>query len=149
MSDFEIALERDGALFSFASYFAARHDEIAPDFEPDQGVVTDFCEYLAQRENIEEYLGVFDLTLSDSLLTANGDYIRWGIRRELMRRQYGPEAAYLVAIERDEQLEEALALFRQARSLEELLTIATEWNEAQLRQAAAEAKPETEVPVGN
>jgi carboxyl-terminal processing protease len=148
MSHFEMAVERDGALFSFASYFAARHEGIPPEFQADGKVLSEFQDYLAERENIEDYLGVFELTLSDSLYQANEDYLRWGIRREIMRRQFGPLAAYQVAIERDEQLHEALSLFDRASSLEELLQMAAEWNEAQLQQAALEAEPET-APVGN
>jgi carboxyl-terminal processing protease len=148
LSDFEVALERDGALFSFASYYAARHEGITRDWQPDDATLREFDEYLAGRENIEEYLGVFDLSLSDSLLGANGPYIRRGIRREIMRRQFGPEAAYRVAIEADEQLHRALELFDKADSLEDLLRIAAEWNEEQLRQASLETKPE-EAAVGN
>ncbi len=138
MGEFEIALERDGVLFSYASHYAARQPEISQNLQVSDAIVTDFREYLSTRENIAEYLGVFDLTLSDSLITANEDYVRWGIRREIMRREYGPEAAYKVAIERDEQLHEALALFDKAKNLQELLKVAAEWNEDQLRQAALE-----------
>jgi len=138
MGEFEIALERDGALFSYASHFAAQQPEITEDFRVSDAIVADFYDYLGKRENIAEYLGVFDLTLSDSLVAANEDYMLWGIRREIMRREYGPEAAYKVAIERDEQLHEALALFGKAKSLQELLRVAAEWNEDQLRQAALE-----------
>lgn len=147
LNDFEIAIERDGALFSYASHYAARH-EVSPDFQADADVLTDFQQYLAGRENIEEYLGVFDLTLTDSLYTANTDYLRWGVRRELMRRQFGPEAAYQVAIEKDKQLHEALALFKRADTLASLLELAAEWNEEHLRQAALDAATE-EATVGN
>jgi carboxyl-terminal processing protease len=148
MADFEVALERDGALFSFASYYGARHPELPQDFHADQDVVAEFRGYLAERENIEEYLGVFELSLSDSLLQANEEYIQWGIRREILRREFGPEAAYKVAIERDEQLHKALALFDEAKTLDQLLRVAAEWNENQLRQAALEAEMEN-AAVGN
>jgi len=142
MADFEIAIERDGALFSYASYYAAKQDSIPASFEADGSIVADFYDYLKKRENIAEYLAVFDLTLTDSLYQANEEYIQWGIRREVMRRQYGPQAAYEVAIEADEQLHDALDLFKQADSLEDLLRVAAEWNEAQLRQAALDGKLE-------
>jgi len=147
LEDFEVALERDGALFSYASYYAARH-EVAEDFQADDAVLADFRQYLGEREKIEEYLEVFDLSLTDSLYQANVDYIRWGIRRELNRRQQGPQAAYEVAIEADEQLHKALALFARADNLESLLQLAAEWNEEQMRQAALEAESE-EAAVGN
>jgi hypothetical protein len=65
-----------------------------------------------------------------------------------MRRQFGPETAYKVAIEMDEQLHEALELFETADSLDELLQVAAEWNEEQLRQAALETEDEV-TAVGN
>jgi carboxyl-terminal processing protease len=150
MSDFEIALERDGALFSYASYYAARHPGITQDFRTDKSVLADFREYLSTRENLDEYLADYELTRSDSLLDANSDYLQWGIRREIMRRQFGPETAYKVAIERDQQLHEALELFQKATTLPELLHLAAEWNEEHLRQTAARAEAEAEqAAVGN
>jgi carboxyl-terminal processing protease len=148
MTDFEIAVERDGALFSYASHYAAQHDSIPPDFQIDRKVLQDFRDYLPKRENIAEFLQVFDLSLTDSLYWANEDYLRWGIRREIMRRQFGPQAAYQVAIEEDVQLHEALALFDRADTLPKLLQYAAEWNEEQLRQAALEPKAE-KAAVGN
>ncbi len=134
LSDFEVALERDGALFSFASWYAARN-AVDEAFRADDAVVASFHEFLRGRENIEEYLGFYELSLSDSLLTANDDYIRWGVRREIMRREFGPQAAYEVAIEKDEQLEHTLDLFDQAPTLDRLLALAQEWNAEQLTKA--------------
>ncbi len=148
MGDFETAVERDGALFSFASHFMASQGEVLRDFAVDREVLAEFRDFLAPRENIDEFLGVFDLTLSDSLYFAHEEYLRWGIRRECMRRQFGREAAYQVAIEKDEQLHEALALFDEAETLADLLQLASEWNEEQMRQATAAAAIE-ESPVEN
>ncbi len=140
LNDFQVALERDGALFSYASHYAARH-EVPRDFQADDAVLADFFAYLGQRENLDEYLADYDLVLSEPLYRENADYVRRGIRRELMRRQFGSEAAYKVHIEQDEQLHQALALFDRADSLQDLLRIAIEWNEQRLRQAALEAEP--------
>jgi carboxyl-terminal processing protease len=136
LSDFEVAVERDGALFSFAVDYAAKLASIPQDFKVTDGVFRDFCDFLKDRENIEEYLGVFKLTLSDSLLGANRDFIDRGIRREIARRGHGSQAAYRVAIEADVQLHKALELFRQARTLPELLALAEEWNAQQMKQVA-------------
>jgi len=131
LSDFEVALERDGALFSFASKWASRNavDEV---FNADDAVTESFREFLAGREKIGDYLGVYDLALSDSLLDANDEYIRWGIRREVMRREFGPLAAYKVAIEKDQQLDDTIELFKKAPTLPELLVLADEWNAEQI-----------------
>ncbi len=145
LTDFEVAVERDGALFSFAVDLAARLDPIPGDFTVSDQVFRDFGTFLKGRENIDEYLGVFDLTMSDSLLEANREFIDRGIRREVARRGFGQEAAYKVAIEADVQLHHALELFSKARTLPELLALAEEWNNEQMKQLAAE----TPQPAGS
>jgi carboxyl-terminal processing protease len=138
-TDFEMAVERDGALFSFAVDYVNANPDLPASWRPDDDVLSAFGDYLAERENIDEFLGVFDLSLSDSLLTANRDFLQWGVRREVLRRTQGSQAAYEVAIEKDTQLHEALALFEQARTLDDLLTLATEWNEEAMAQAMADS----------
>ena len=146
-TDFEVAVERDGALFSFAVDFVNSHPDLPADWTPDQQVLDEFGEHLAARENIHDFLEVFELSLSDSLLAANTDFLEWGVRREVLRRTQGSSAAYQVAIEKDTQLHEALALFDEARSLDDLLAEAVAWNEAEMARAeadsAAEASEET------
>jgi carboxyl-terminal processing protease len=149
LSDFEVAVERDGALFSFAVDYVNRHGEIPRDWRVDSDVLEEFDRFLAGREKIDEYLGYFDLSMSDSLVAANADYLKRGIRREVLRRSYGPEAAYRVAIEADVQLHEALALFDKAHSLDELLALAERWNLEQMERLAAETREQQAEAVGN
>ncbi len=153
LSDFEIAVERDGVLFNFAVEYVSQHEESSDDFQVlapvSDSVFRDFSEALKQRENIDEYLGDFELTMSDSLLDANSDFLKRGIRRELARRVLGPQAAYKVAIEADSQLHEVLELFRKADTLADLLALAAEWNEEQMRQLAVEDTEQEGLPVSN
>jgi len=149
LSDFEVAVERDGVLFAYAVEYASKHPEVGPEHEVSDEEIREFGDYLAEREKIEEYLGVFELTLSDSLVEANSDFLKRGIHRELARRTKGPEAAYKVAIEADTQLHEALELFRKAKTLPELLALAEEWNEEQMRQLASEDSAVEEEEVSN
>jgi len=149
LGDFEVAVERDGALFAFAVDYAAENENIPEDFQVSDQEYLDFKEFLAQREKINEYLEVFDLAYSDSLVDANSEFIKRGIRREVARRMHGPQAAYKVAIEADTQLHEALELFRNARTLPELLALAEEWNAEQMRLLAAENAVEPKEPVSN
>ena len=116
----------------------ACHPDLPEDFQVDDEDYRQFKDFLKGRENIEEYLGVFELAYSDSLVDAYADFIRRGIRREVARREHGPTAAYKVAIEADTQLHEALELFRKAATLPELLAVAQQWNEAELARIAAE-----------
>lgn len=140
LSDFEVAVERDGALFSFAVDYASKHPQIPADFKVTDEVFRQFAAHLKGREKIGEYLGVFKLTLDDKLIADNKAFLERGIRRELARRQHGQQAAYKVAIEADTQLHHALDLFKKARSLPELLSLAAEWNKAELAKAAAAAR---------
>ncbi len=138
LGDFEVAVERDGVLFSYAVDFATDHEGVFAENISDE-MFEEFKEYLQGREKIEEYLGVFDLAYSDSLITANSEYLKRGIRRELARRTNSPEAAYRVAIEADTQLHEALELFKEGKTLEDLLEIARKWNEKHMQELAAES----------
>ena len=139
LTDFEVAVERDGALFGFAVDYANSHPTLPDDWTADDAVLDEFRGFLSERENIEEYLGVFDLALSDSLLQANRDFLDWGLRREIVRRVHGAQAAYKVAIEEDTQLHEALALFAKADDLAGLLDLAVAWNEEEMARAAADS----------
>jgi carboxyl-terminal processing protease len=149
LSDFEVAVERDGALFGFAVDYANSHEGITEDWQVGEDTFAAFKGYLSDREKIEEYLGVFNLTYSDSLVEANSDFLKRGIRREMARRQAGPEAAYKVAIEADTQLHEALDLFKKAHTLKELLALAEEWNAEQLRQLAVEDTGQVDAAIKN
>jgi carboxyl-terminal processing protease len=149
LGDFEVAVERDGALFGFAVDYASKHESIPADYEVSDEVFTEFKEFLVEREKIDEYLEVFDLAYSDSLVDANSEFIKRGIRREVARRLHGPQAAYQVAIEADTQLHEALELFRKAKTLPELLAAAEEWNAQQMKLLAVEDAVEEEEAVSN
>lgn len=138
MTDFEVSVERDGALFSFAVDFANEHEGVGNGFKVSDDLFARFKTYLGHREKIEEYLGDFNLTLSDSLLDANSTYLKRGIRREVARRLEGPTAAYKVAIEADTQLHEALKLFEKAPTREALMKEAADWNEEQMKIRASE-----------
>jgi len=138
LTDFEMAVERDGSLFSYAVDYAAAHPDLPEGFDLSDEDFHDFREFLKGREKIGEYLEVFELALSDSLLDANEEYLERGVRRELARRLHGETAAYRIAIEADEQLRETLALFEQATTLPELLALAEKWNTDQLAKVVAE-----------
>jgi hypothetical protein len=52
------------------------------------------------------------------------------MRRELARRYVGDEEAYRVALEDDDQVRQAAALFDKAATLPKLLALASEMNKA-------------------
>lgn len=139
LSDFEVAVERDYALFAFAVDYANSHGEIGEDFRVSDALFKEFKTYLRGREKLPEYLADFKLTLSDSLMDANADFLKWGVRRELVRRTRGAQAAYKVAIEKDTQLSDAVKLFRHGPGLPALFKYAEGWNKEQLEKAAADS----------
>jgi carboxyl-terminal processing protease len=139
LSDFEVAVERDYALFAFAVDYANAHGEIDETFRVSDALFKEFKTYLRGREKLPEYLEVFNLALSDSLMDANADFLKWGVRRELVRRTRGSQAAYRVAIEKDNQLKEAVELFDHGPGLPALFKYAEAWNREQLEKAAADS----------
>jgi carboxyl-terminal processing protease len=154
LSDFEVAVERDYALFAFAVDYANQHGDIGPDFQVSDALFKEFKTYLRGREKLPEYLGDFKLALSDSLMDANADFLKWGVRRELVRRTGGAQAAYKVAIEKDTQLHEAIRIFGKGPGLPALFKYADEWNREHLEKAAADStaaanKATAEVKVGH
>lgn len=149
MNDFEVAVVLDGALFSFAVDYANDHEGLGNDFKVSDEMFSRFKIFLGEREKIGEYLEDFNLSLSDSLMDASRDYLDRGIRREIARRVDGSTAAYKVAIEADTQLHEALALFNNHPTLEELLKAAADWNEEQMKILASEEPADEEMTVAN
>ena len=65
----------------------------------------------------------------DSLQAAQR-FVDTGLRRELARRYAGDEVAYRVAIEDDDQVRSAAALFEKAPTLPKLLALASEIHKA-------------------
>ncbi len=123
LNDFQVALERDGALFAFATHWTVDH-QVPRDVTVDDAMWDAFLAFLAERPDFPDYLADFDLAYSDSLVAANADYIKRGIRRELMRRNFGAQAAYLVSTEEDFQLQETRRLLERATTLQELFDLA-------------------------
>ena len=54
-----------------------------------------------------------------------------------MRHKFGQLAAYQVAIEDDVQLKEVLKLFERARTLDDLLRLAREWESSRVAESGA------------
>jgi len=142
MSEFEFALERDTALFRFAHIWAVKHD-VDSSFTASNEMMSEFNEFLVDREKLAEYLEAYEIAMTDSLLQANDEFMRRGLRREMLRKIDGAEAAYLVAIEKDEQLIETLELFNQASSLDGLLALAAQWEADRVTKAEEESSDDS------
>lgn len=138
LDEYEVALERDGVFFAYATHYGVQN-QVPADFQVTDAIRDDFRNYLRERPKFPDYLAEYKLTAPDSLFDAHRAYIDRAIRREVVRRAFGPQAAYRVAIEEDQQLHETLQLFQKGRTLGDLLKHAARWNEEHMKQAKAEA----------
>ena len=108
--------EAKQVFFKYAVKFAAKHKDPPAGYAVSQPIRDEFVQLL-RDEKVE-----FD---ADSLAAAQ----RWvdtGIRRELGWRFGGEEEAYRIALEDDEQVKAAAALFDKAPTLPKLLALASE-----------------------
>jgi carboxyl-terminal processing protease len=109
-------LEAKQVFFKYAVKYAAKHKDPPAGYALTSGIREDFMQLL-RDEKVE--------VNADSLADAK----RWvdnGIRRELGRRYGGEEEAYRIALEDDEQVKSAAALFDKAPTLPKLLALASE-----------------------
>jgi len=111
-------LEAKQVFFKYAVKYAVRHKEPPANYALTPGMRDEFMQLL-KEEKVE--------VNADSL----GDARKWvdsGLRRELGRRYGGEEEAYRIALEDDEQVKQAAALFDKAPTLPKLLALASEMN---------------------
>ncbi len=136
LNDFDVALERDQTFFVYATEFAAKNPNVTTDLQVSSKLVDDFYALASGRPKLGEFLKEVDLKLSRELYDQNGDYVKEGIRREIMRRVFGPTQAYRVSIDKDNQIWEAVDLISRAKTREGLLKLAEAERQKQLAKAA-------------
>jgi carboxyl-terminal processing protease len=120
-------LEAKQLFFKYAVKYATKHAEAPAKYTITPAIREDFLSLLKAEK--------FDYD-PDSLQAAQR-YVDTGLRRELARRYAGDEVAYRVAIEDDDQVRSAAALFDKAPTLPRLLALANEIHKA--RNKAEEA----------
>ena len=113
-------LESKQLFFKYAVRYAVKHKD-AP---------ANYAISPAMRDEFGMLLKSEKFTFSPDSLAAAQHFVETGMRRELARRYVGDEEAYRVALEDDEQVRQASALFDKAATLPKLLTLATEMNKA-------------------
>ena len=113
-------LESKQLFFKYAVKFASKHKEAPPKYAITPSIREDFLALLRAEK--------FDYD-ADSLQAAQR-FVDTGLRRELARRFASDEEAYRVAIEDDEQVRAAAALFEKAPTLPKLLALANEIHKA-------------------
>jgi carboxyl-terminal processing protease len=123
-------LEAKQVFFKFAVKYAAKHKEAPANYALTSGIRDEFMQLL-RDEKVE--------VNADSLADAK-KWVDNSIRRELGRRYGGEEEAYRIALEDDEQVKAAAALFDKAPTLPKLLALASEMNKGK-----QQAMPPTKV----
>jgi carboxyl-terminal processing protease len=112
LPDVMVDLERRGEFFEFAVEYGPAHQDAAG--EVTGAVWADFVAFLG-RDGFE-----FDA----AELERNRDRVEYGIRREMLRRLDGPNAAYHAAVLEDNQIAAAADLIREAGDLAGLFRLA-------------------------
>ena len=106
-SDVVVDLERREEFFEFAIEYTVANEIDAPDFEVDDAMWEAFKSFLARDE--------FDY--DPDALEEHRDEVELAMRRDLSRKLWGRERAYIVATEGDGQLAETIEI---AESVEDL-----------------------------
>jgi carboxyl-terminal processing protease len=109
-------LESKQLFFKYAVKYAAKHSGAPARYAITPAIREDFVQLLKFEK--------FDFD-ADSLQAAQR-FVDTGLRRELARRYANDEEAYRVAIEDDDQVRSAAALFEKAPTLPKLLALASE-----------------------
>jgi carboxyl-terminal processing protease len=113
-------LDAKQVFFKYAVKYAVKHKEAPPQYAVSPAMHDEFMGLLKEEK----------VDASPDSLAAAERWIELGIRRELARRYAGDEEAYRVALEEDDQVREAAALFEAAPTLPKLLALATERGKA-------------------
>ncbi|HEV8128715.1 MAG TPA: S41 family peptidase [Candidatus Eisenbacteria bacterium] len=113
-------IESKQLFFKYAVKYAAKHKEPPAKYAITPGIRDEFLTLLKSEK--------FDYD-ADSLQAAQR-FVDTGLRRELARRYVNDEEAYKVAIEDDDQVRSAAALFEKAPTLPKLLALASEIHRA-------------------
>ncbi len=119
MPEIASSVAREGLLFEYAVGYVAERPEVPEDFADDPDFLDDFKDFLDGKE--------FEYT--DEEFAEGEEYVRIMLRSEIARKVWGNDAAYLISIEGDSQLQKTINLVEQAGSLSELFASVHESSE--------------------
>jgi len=122
LTDFEIEMRRKNSLFNFSiDYLLENQDEVDLGFRADDGVVSDFLEFI-ETDSIE---------YEQADLDSSHSWISNELTNNIISRKFGVEEGYKILINEDTQLQEALDLFDRFSTLQEMFDYAEELKVAQ------------------
>lgn len=112
-------LAREGLLFEYAVGYVADRPNISKNFADDPNFMSDFKAFLDEKG--------FEYT--DEQFAEGEDFVSIMLRSEIARKVWGNDAAYLIAVEGDTQLQKTIALVNRAGSLSDLFASVDEYSE--------------------
>jgi carboxyl-terminal processing protease len=110
MPEIASQVAREGLLFEYAVGYVAERPNLSRNFGDDPDFLEDFKDFLEEKE--------FEYT--DEEFAEGEEYVDIMLRSEIARKVWGNDAAYLISIEGDSQLQKTIDLVNQAGSLSEL-----------------------------
>ena len=115
MSPFQIDVRRRNLLFPFSvDYMIENEAGITEDFEVNNELVTEFLDYLRDH----------DCEFAPEDVEESYEWLRLSLKSNLMARKFGEKAGYIVGLELDTQLQEALEIFDRFPELDEMFAYA-------------------------
>ncbi|MGB7621513.1 MAG: S41 family peptidase [Terriglobia bacterium] len=106
---FQTLLLQRYVFFNYASRYLAEHEKIGKDFEVNELVLNDFRKFLDS-----EKIRFHEADIQDNL-----DFIKRTIKYQLFLSQFGQVEAYRTTLDSDEQVQKAIGVMPEARSLAE------------------------------
>lgn len=108
LNAFQIAVRRKDSFFSFsAKYFGVRDTKLPAGWEPDAAILDQFRAFLKDKE----------VEFTDADFTANRDWVRRELKREMYIAAFSTDESQRVAIEQDPMVQKAIESMPKAKEL--------------------------------
>ncbi|MCF7859143.1 MAG: S41 family peptidase [Candidatus Cloacimonetes bacterium] len=117
MTRLGMELRRKNLTFNFAvDYMIKNEDKVELGFQVDDKIFNDFMQF-AQEDSVE---------WTDTQLDSTMSWIKNNLTSNIINKKFGDEEGYKVAIQDDQQLQEAVAIFDKCPTLDDMFSYAAE-----------------------
>ncbi|HZT69086.1 MAG TPA: S41 family peptidase [Terriglobia bacterium] len=107
LNDVEQTLEQNGAFFSFAQSYLAKHPTVPEDFQPSDSDIAEFEQFLTNQK----------IPVTPEQVQQNLDYIKLHIRTYVIEDLYGTNVADRIRVENDPLVTDAVDHMAEAQQL--------------------------------
>jgi len=111
LTRFQMDLERKTIFFKFAIKYSVNHSDLSKGFTVDEAMVEEFTKLL--KEDKIEY--------TPEEFKESKEYIKQGIKREMLSKLYGDKARTAYLLQNDAQAQKAVELLQKNKDLSKLL----------------------------